>query len=250
MIVEGIAELIWERKWGKMMKVTVIHGQSHKGSTYNITQQIIDKISSENKQIDEYFMPKDGPDYCIGCYKCFNEGEEFCPQAERVQKIVKSMEESDIIIIDSPTYCYGMTGQLKTLLDHFGYMWLSHRPKGVMFNKVGIVISTAAGTGANRVTKSLSQQLFWLGVPKVLRYSKNVNASNWVEVPNKIKVSIERDTSTLSKKVEARVRNASPGFKLKFMFNMMRITQKLNKWNMLDKDYWRENGWLDRERPW
>ena len=54
MIVEGTAELVWGRKWRKMMKITVIHGQSHKGSTYNITQQIIDKISSENKQIDEY----------------------------------------------------------------------------------------------------------------------------------------------------------------------------------------------------
>ena len=113
-----------------MTKITVIHGQLHRGSTYNITKQIIDKILSKDKQVDEYFMPKDTPDHCVGCYKCFNESEESCPQAEKVQKIVRSMEASDIIIINSPTYCYGMTGQLKTLFDHFGYMWLSHRPKG------------------------------------------------------------------------------------------------------------------------
>ena len=156
-----------------MIKITVIHGQMHKGSTYNITKQLIDKISGGEKEIYEYVMPSDGPNYCIGCYKCFDEGEDACPHAEKVQSIVRSMEISDIIIINSPTYCFGMTGQLKTLFDHFGYMWLPHRPNVAMFNKVGIVISTAAGTGANRVTKALEQQMFWLGIPKVYRYNKN-----------------------------------------------------------------------------
>lgn len=233
-----------------MAKITVIHGQSHKGSTYNITKQIVDKISNENKEVYEYFMPRDGPDYCVGCYRCFNESEESCPQAEKVGKVVQSMEASDIIIIDSPTYCYGMTGQLKTLFDHFGYMWLSHRPKETMFNKVGIVISTASGAGANKVTKSLAQQLFWLGIPKVFRYSKNVNASNWDEVPNKIKLAIEKDIIKLSQKAESKVGRAKPDFRLKFMFNMMRMMQGTNDWNMVDKDYWKENGWLARERPW
>ena len=235
---------------GKKIKITVIHGQLHKGSSYNITKQVIDKSFSEDKEIDQYFMPRDTPSYCIGCYKCFNESEKSCPQAEKVGRIVKSMEVSDIIIVNSPTYCYGMTGQLKTLFDHFGYMWLSHRPKEVMFNKVGIVISTASGAGARKVTRSLSQQLFWLGIPKVFTYSKNVNASNWDEVPNKIKKSIEKDTLKLSKKVKDKVGKASPGIRSKFMFKLMRMMQKSNDWNMTDKNYWQEKGWLDGKRPW
>lgn len=233
-----------------MTKITVIHGQLHKGSTYNITKQIIDEIPSRDKEVNEYFMPRDTPNYCIGCYKCFNESESSCPEAEKVERIVKSMEKAHIIIINSPTYCYGMTGQLKTLLDHFGYMWLSHRPKEAMFKKLGIVVSTASGAGANKVVKSLSNQLFWLGVPKVIHYSKNVNASNWDEVPKKIKKSIEKDISKLSKKLEAKVARSSPGLKLKFTFHIMRIMQKLNNWNMVDKNYWQKNGWLDKKRPW
>lgn len=233
-----------------MTKITVIHGQLHKGSTYNITKQLIDKITDQNKEIYEYFMPTDGPDYCVGCYKCFDEGEDKCLHSEKVQKIVKSMEISDIIIINSPTYCYGMTGQLKTLFDHFGYMWLSHRPNKVMFNKVGIVISTAAGAGAKKVTKSLEQQMFWLGIPRVYRYSKNVNASNWEMVPDKIKKPIKQDISQLSMKVESKVGKISPNFKLKFIFNIMRMMQKSNDWNMVDKNHWKENGWLDKKRPW
>ena len=232
------------------MKIAVIHGQLHKGSTYHITKQIIDKISTSDKEVYEHFMPIDTPKFCVGCYKCFNEGEYSCPQAEKVQTIVKCMEESDIIIFDSPTYCYGMTGQLKTFLDHIGYMWLSHRPKKSMFNKVGIVVSTTAGAGASKVANSLAQQMFWIGIPKVFKYSKTVKASNWETVPDKIKESINHDISKLSIKVKAKAQRAKPGFRLKFMFNIMRMMQKSNDWNMVDHNYWKENGWLDKESPW
>lgn len=232
------------------MKITVIHGQSHKGSSYHITKQIINKITSDSKEVYEYFMPSDTPNYCVGCYKCFNESENACPQAEKVQKIVRSMEVSDIIVIDSPAYCYGMTGQLKTFLDHLGYMWLSHRPKEAMFNKVGIIVSTAAGAGSNKVTKALTQQMFWLGIAKVFKYSKSVNASSWETVPDNIKKTIAKDISKLSVKANAKVGKASPNFRLKFMFNIMRKMQKSNDWNMVDKNYWKENGWLENKRPW
>lgn len=36
-----------------MTKITVIHGQLHKGRTYNITKQLINKISDHNKEILE-----------------------------------------------------------------------------------------------------------------------------------------------------------------------------------------------------
>ncbi|MFY9174228.1 MAG: NAD(P)H-dependent oxidoreductase [Peptococcia bacterium] len=232
------------------MKITVIHGQGHKGSTYHITRQIIDNISDTEKEVFEYFMPLDTPDYCVGCYQCFDEGEETCSQADKVQKIVKAMEESNLIIIDSPTYCLGMTGQLKTFFDHLGYMWLSHRPKKAMFNKIGIAVSTAAGSGSNKVTKDLARQMFYLGIPKVYRYGKSVNAANWESVPKKIKKSIARDIVKLSKKVEKKVWRIKPGIRLRLMFNIMRLMQKSNDWNLTDRDYWQEKGWLGKKRPW
>ena len=119
-------------------------------------------------------------------------------------------------------------------------MWISHRPKEAMFSKVGVVISTATGAGSKKVTKSLSQQLFWLGVPKVFRYNKNVNASNWEDVPDKIKESIEKDTSILAKKIDGNLGKVRVGLKLKSTFNMMRMMQRTNNWNMVDKNYWQK----------
>ena len=61
----------------------------------------------------------------------------------------------------------GMTGQLKTFLDHMGYRWLSHRPHPQMFRKIGLAVSTAAGAGAKRVTKDLRRRYFFWGTPGV-----------------------------------------------------------------------------------
>ena len=75
----------------------------HKGITYSMTKAVLDKLGNDN-EIHEFFMPADAPGYCIGCYNCFMKGEEYCPGAEKVQPIVKAIEQSSLIILDSPCY--------------------------------------------------------------------------------------------------------------------------------------------------
>ena len=50
------------------MKIVMIHGQNHKGSTYHIGRKIADKIGTE--EIVEFFLPKDLNHFCVGCYAC------------------------------------------------------------------------------------------------------------------------------------------------------------------------------------
>ena len=52
------------------MKITLIHGQNHKGSSYNIGKMFADKINGTN-DVKEFFLPQDlGNIFCVGCYKC------------------------------------------------------------------------------------------------------------------------------------------------------------------------------------
>ena len=69
-------------------------------------------------------------------------------------------------------------------------------------------------------------------------------------VQSKIKKAIKKDISKLSKKIESKVGKETSNVKLKFMFNIMRMIQKSNDWNVLDQNHWRKNGWLDKNRPW
>ena len=51
------------------MSTVIIHGQSHKGSTYHIAHDIAEKTGGE---IKEFFLPKDFDAMCCGCTKCFS----------------------------------------------------------------------------------------------------------------------------------------------------------------------------------
>ena len=46
------------------MKIAVIHGQSHKGSTYNVAKELCDKLGGE---VTEFFLPRDFDGVCRGC---------------------------------------------------------------------------------------------------------------------------------------------------------------------------------------
>lgn len=235
---------------GILMEIAIIHGQGHKGSTYHMTTMIKERLIDGNTKVNEYFLLRDVPDFCVGCFKCMEKGEEYCPQVDKVQPIVDAMLRSEIIIIDSPTYCLEMTGQLKTLFDHLGYIWLSHRPRKEMFNKTGVVLSTAAGGGANRVTKSIARQMSWWGIPKIHRIHISVSASCWEDVPQKIKQKIECRVEKIAKNVEMDMHKDKLNIKTMLLFNIMRKMQQSNTWNVVDRDYWEENNWLKTARPW
>ena len=56
------------------MKITVIHGQGHKGITYKMTKTVLDFLAEDDDEINEFFLPKDGPSFCVGCNTCFMKG--------------------------------------------------------------------------------------------------------------------------------------------------------------------------------
>lgn len=232
------------------MIITVIHGQSHKGTTYHITKAVLDGIRDEESQVYEFFLPKDGPNFCVGCANCFLKGEEYCPDFEKVKPIAHAIEVADVIILDSPTYGLEMSGPMKSMLDHLCYMWISHRPRPSIYNKVGITISSTAGAGAKGVAKSLKRQLFWMGVPTVFIYGQRVMATGWNDVDEDTKQKINIKASKIINKVKRNIGKVKPKYYQRFLFLLMRLSQKKNTWNPIDRKWWEENGWLKKSRPW
>ena len=67
------------------MKIVMINGQNHKGSTYNIGRLLAKKIGSD-KDIVEFFLPKDLNHFCLGCYTCIDDDTK-CPFYEEKNRI-------------------------------------------------------------------------------------------------------------------------------------------------------------------
>lgn len=229
------------------MKVTVIHGQAHNGITCHITDMLIKK-AFDDPEVTEFFLPNDGPGFCSGCNICFMKGEERCPQRDKVKPIADSMVSADVIIIDSPTYCMGVSGQLKTLFDHIGYMWMSHRPDPSMFHKIGIAVSSCAGKGSDETVEFISKQMMMIGIPVTFGLDMVVGADTWEHISQEKMVRIEKEISKLSLKI--RSAKPVPNYKFKIIYKFMKKNQEANSWNKLDRDHWEAQGWLNGKNPW
>lgn len=228
------------------MKVVMIHGQNHKGSTWHIAKTLAQKLGGD---ITEFFLPKDFGSFCTGCTNCFMKHESFCPHYEKLRPITAAIDEADVLILTSPVYVYHATGPMKAFLDHYGYRWMVHRPEAKMFTKQAVCISTAAGAGMKSANKDMADSLFFWGVPVVYRYGAAVRATSYEKVSEKNKRKIDRKTSAIAEKIKARAGKVRPGIKTIGFFNIMRMMQK-GAWNEADKVYWKEKGWLEKKRPW
>ena len=72
------------------MKITVINGTEKHGVTYRMKEIFLEQFRG-NSDITEYYLPKDGPGFCMGCTACFRNNQYSCKDAEQVRKIEKSL---------------------------------------------------------------------------------------------------------------------------------------------------------------
>ncbi|MBO4759045.1 MAG: NAD(P)H-dependent oxidoreductase [Spirochaetaceae bacterium] len=228
------------------MKITLIHGQNHKGSTYNIAHELAEKLNGE---ITEFFLPKDFGDFCLGCGTCFTTSEKKCPHYEKTQPLTAAIDAADVLIFDSPVYVYHVTGSMKAFLDHYGYRWMVHSPEESMFKKQAVCITTAAGAGLSSTLKDMKDSLYFWGVAKIYKYGTAVAALNWDGVSDKKRKSIDKATTKLAKKILRKNGKVKPGLKTKAFFFLMHLLQR-NGITEKDRLYWKEKGWTGNKRPW
>jgi len=228
------------------MKIVLIHGQNHKGSTWNAAKLLIDNIS-QAEVIEEFFLPKDLNHFCLGCYSCIEDLTK-CPYWEEKQRIENAMLDADLLIFTTPNYCMMPSAPMKSFLDLFFTNWLAHKPKEEMFLKQAIVLSTTAGAGAGKAAKLVANNLVHWGIPSVKSYGIAVNAMNWNMVPEKKKKKIEKDMKRLASSVKPRVHI---GLRTRFLFWFYGGMQKAN-WgaSISEKEYWESKGWLSGVKPW
>ena len=230
------------------MKVVLIYGQNHKGSSYHIGRMIADKMQGAN-EITEFFLPRNLNHFCLGCYNCI-EDDAKCPFYDDKRKIMDAVEAADVLIFTTPTYCMHASAPMKSFMDLTFTYWMVHRPRKCMFSKRAVVVSTAAGTGMKSAMKDITNTLFYWGVPYVKSYGVAVQAMSWDGVNEKKKVKIERDTEKLAQKLSVG-KKPSVGIKTRFMFKVMGVMQSAGMGSSpAEKEYWEQNGWLGKKRPW
>lgn len=237
------------------MKITVINGTEKHGVTYKLKEIFLDGLR-ERAEVIEFYLPRDCPNFCIGCTTCFLKDEHKCKDAEYIQKIEKALLEADLLVFTSPAYVFHTTGAMKAMLDHFGYRWIPHRPAKEMFGKRAVIITQCLGAGGGSAAKDIKDSLSWWGVSSIRVCSfKLMSEIQWEKIPEKKRKQITAMLVNVADKIK-RIDFSCPArtdFITKCKFYAVRMLQTgLGKDNpeYTDYKYWKSNGWIDKTRPW
>lgn len=103
------------------VKILGIVGSSRHGNTEILVKEAL-KTAEENQGVESEMLHiaplKVNP--CIACFRCFDEKDSprGCPSFDDdMEKVYQKLAECDGLIIGSPVYFGGITGELKTFLD-------------------------------------------------------------------------------------------------------------------------------------
>ena len=106
---------------------------------------------------------------CTGCNACFMAEENQCVQQDDMTRIYQKLKETDVLVLASPVYFYGISAQLKAVVDRL------HTPMRSSFpiKKLGLILVGGASLpslfDAILVQYQLVQEFFHLeDVGKVL----------------------------------------------------------------------------------
>ena len=101
------------------MRILVLNGSPKRdvSDTMHITRALIEGMRDAAEQdvrtihvIDQHI------EYCTGCFSCMRNGGT-CVHHDDMRVILKSILQSDLLLLSFPLYCYGMPAPLKALMD-------------------------------------------------------------------------------------------------------------------------------------
>jgi multimeric flavodoxin WrbA len=121
-------------------KIIVLAGSPRKeGNTDRLVAAFV-KGAEKNNEVEVFSVHNYKVNPCIGCNSCFSRERNNCFQNDDMQQIYKKLSEADILVIASPVYFYGISSQLKTVIDRL------HTPLRNSFNikKLALILVGAA----------------------------------------------------------------------------------------------------------
>ena len=98
--------------------VVIIGSPRKKGNSTKLADAFIRGAEASGNQVTRFHAGSIKVNGCLGCDSCLkHEGQ--CIQKDDMQKIYDAMYQADTLVLATPVYWFGMTAQLKTVIDRF-----------------------------------------------------------------------------------------------------------------------------------
>ena len=104
------------------MKVLGIFGSPRRGGNTDILlEETLKGAQKEGAEVDRIYLTDYAITPCKECHGCDHTGQ--CVILDDMQKIYPKLLESDIVILASPIFFYGVTAWAKALIDRSQALW-------------------------------------------------------------------------------------------------------------------------------
>jgi multimeric flavodoxin WrbA len=123
-----------------MSNIIIFVGSMRKnGNTARLAQRFAEG-ASKNNNVEIVSVADYNVNPCIGCNSCFTRDGNMCFQNDDMAQIYEKLRNADIVVIASPVYFYGISAQLKAIVDRL------HTPMRNTFHikKLGLFLVGAA----------------------------------------------------------------------------------------------------------
>ncbi len=101
------------------MNILIFSGSPRKGGNTDLLVEAFAKGASQKHHVEVVSVHDYKVNPCMGCNACFKNKANACVQKDDMSLIYEKMSRADMLVIASPVYFYGLSAQLKAVIDRF-----------------------------------------------------------------------------------------------------------------------------------
>ena len=99
------------------MNILILSGSPRKGGNTDLLVEAFVKGVSQKHHVEVVSVRDYKVNPCVGCNVCFKSKDNTCVQKDDMTIIYEKMAHADMLVIASPVYFYGLSAQLKAVID-------------------------------------------------------------------------------------------------------------------------------------
>lgn len=123
------------------MNILILNGSPHpNGNTRKMIDAFIEGANIAAHHATVIDICKKNIKGCLACEYCHTKGNGVCVQKDDMQEVYGLLAEAEMLVIASPIYYHGISGQLKCAIDRFYAAAYPQKPKHL--KKVAMILSS------------------------------------------------------------------------------------------------------------
>ena len=166
-------------------KVLIIEGSPRKNGNSQLLCEAFQKGAQDaGHLVDLVRIQEKKIGFCMACDGCMRNGG-MCVLRDDMADVLKLFQESDVLVLATPVYFYGVSAQIKTFIDRTYPIWQNLGQKDVYY-----IVS--AGLGEDIINRSLGD------LDGFVEHLKDSEVKGRIYAPNVMEAGLVKDTELIA----------------------------------------------------